>query len=123
MPELNFKLNCIKIRELVKIWSRRYLSPLGKITVIKTFFLSNLNHLFLSLPSRTELWINQLNDTLFKFIWSNKPDKINRNTVTLGTKAGGLNMINVGLFIKYLKATWYLNLFQNHNLPLSGKKF
>ena len=34
MPKLNLNLNFIKIRELVKIW-RRYLSPLGKITVIK----------------------------------------------------------------------------------------
>ena len=66
MLELNLNLNFIKIRELVNIWSRRYLSPLGKISVIKTFLLPKLNHLFLSLPSPTELWINRLNDTFFQ---------------------------------------------------------
>ena len=58
----------------------------------------------------------------YSFLIINKPDKINRNTVTLGTRSGGLNMINDndddddGLFIKSLKATW-LQRYLTQNKP------
>ena len=37
MIELNFNAEILEIKELIKIWNKRYLTPLGKITVIKTF--------------------------------------------------------------------------------------
>lgn len=46
MLTLNFpdKLSTIKIK--INYWNRRNLTPLGKITVIKSLLLSSLNHLF-----------------------------------------------------------------------------
>ena len=92
MIDLNFKAKILEIKELIKIWNKRYLTPLGKITVIKTFLLAKLNHLFLTLPNPGKAFIGELNDLFHKFIWSNKPDKINRKTITLKNRSGGLNM-------------------------------
>ena len=75
MIDLNFKSKILEIKELIKIWNKRYLTPLGKITVIKTFLLAKLNHLFLTLPNPGKAFIGELNDLFHKFIWSNKPDK------------------------------------------------
>ena len=38
MEKINFKETIQKIRSLVKLWNRRYLTPLGKITFIKHFY-------------------------------------------------------------------------------------
>ena len=38
MQQINFKEKVQKIRSLIKLWNRRYLTPLGKITVIKTLY-------------------------------------------------------------------------------------
>ena len=51
MQQLNFNEKIQKIRSLIKLWNRRYLTPLGKITVIKTLLLPKLNHLFISIPN------------------------------------------------------------------------
>ena len=71
MIDLNFKAKILEIKELIKIWNKRYLTPLGKITVIKTFLLAKLNHLFLTLPNPGKAFIGELNDLFHKFIWSN----------------------------------------------------
>ena len=44
---LNYKEKLSKMKNLTQIWKRRYLTPLGKITVIKSILISLLTHLFL----------------------------------------------------------------------------
>ena len=39
MQQINYKEKVQIIRSLIKLWNRRYLTPLGKITVIKTLLL------------------------------------------------------------------------------------
>ena len=115
--DLNFKAKILEIKELIKIWNKRYLTPLGKITVIKTFLLAKLNHLFLTLPNPGKASIGELNDLFHKFIWSNKPDKINRKTITLRNHSGGLNMINLELFQRSLTTNWLRKIVQEENTP------
>ena len=40
-------------------WQRRMLSPLGKVTVIKTMLIPTLNHLFITLPNPSESIVNE----------------------------------------------------------------
>ena len=51
MVDLNFELVASQIETIVNRWKNRYLTPLGKITVIKTLLLPKLTHLFMSIPS------------------------------------------------------------------------
>ena len=67
MEKINFKEKIQKIRSLIKLWNRRYLTPLGKITVIKTLLLPILNHLFISIPNPSEHIIKELNNFFFLF--------------------------------------------------------
>ena len=112
MFDLNLSAKLTEIKDLINIWNRRYLTPIGKVTVIRTFFLAKLNHLFLSLPNPNDIWLTQLNDILFKFIWSDKPDKINRKTLMKENCLGGIKMINVKLFLSSLKTSWLRRLFR-----------
>ena len=114
----NYQKAQIKINESIKSWNKRYLTPLGKITVIKTFLLSQLNHIFLALPNPNPQIIKEINTSLFKFLWDNKPDKIKRNQSTLPTSMGGINMINIEHFITALKITWIRRLVKYQHSPI-----
>ena len=80
MQQINFKEKVQKIRSLIKLWNRRYLTPLGKITVIKTLLLPMLNHLFISIPNPDEQTIKELNNIFFEFLWDG-PAKIKQNSI------------------------------------------
>ena len=117
MIQLNFDSKLKDIRNTIKIWENRHLTPLGKITVVKTFLIAKLNHLFQSLPNPGKAWLKELETMLYKFIWSNKPDKISRQVMTLEKKQGGLSMLDLILFIKALKTTWMRRFFQGGKSP------
>ena len=59
-------------------WLKRDLTPLGKVTVIKSLVLSKVVHLLISLPSPSIKTINEINKMIYKFLWNGGPDKIKR---------------------------------------------
>ena len=97
------------MKNLIQIWKRRYLTPLGKITVIKSILISLLTHLFISLPNPTSSIIKQLKTMLLDFLWEGPP-KIKQNVLVKDYSEGGLKMITIDAFIKGLKATWIRRL-------------
>ena len=106
MLDLNLTEKINQIKREISIWSKRHLTPLGKIVVVKTILLSKLNHLFSSLPTPTNSLLKELNDIFFKFVWSNKPDKINRDVTILDHSMGGLKMTHLQYFLVAIKARW-----------------
>ena len=48
-------------------WNRRSITLLGKITVIKSLLLSKLVHIFLALPSPSDIEIKKIEKLLFRF--------------------------------------------------------
>ena len=78
MTQINFDKYTNFVHQTINHWNKRYLTPLGKITVIKTFIMSKYIHLFSALPSPSKSHIQNLNKLLFTFLWDNKPDKIKR---------------------------------------------
>ena len=109
MLELNYKEKLSKMKNLIQIWKRRYLTPLGKITFIKSILISLLTHLFISLPNPTSSIIKQLKTMLLDFLWEG-PQKIKQNVLVKDYSEGGLKMINIDAFIKGLKAIWIRRL-------------
>ena len=81
--KINFDEKLFEIKKVINTWNKR---PMGRITVVKTFILSKLNQLFLASPSPDLQFQKTIEELCFKFIWSNKPDKINRNTLMLDKK-------------------------------------
>ena len=103
METLNFEPKFKKIERTMKSWSNKYLSPIGKITIIKSLIISKLNHLFLTLPNLNNGLLNQFIKKIFDFIWDGKPDKIKRETIAQIYELGGLNMLNLKQYIKGLR--------------------
>ena len=99
-----------KVNSLINIWSKRKLTLPGKITVIKSLILSKFTHLFLALPNPPGDFLKILERKMYKFLWSNGPDRISRKNIIKNIHAGGLRMVNVSVFITPLKVTWLRRL-------------
>ena len=106
----NYDKAITAIEKIVSTWSKRMLTPFGKITIVKTFLLSKLNHLFVSLPTPPNSTIDKINNIFYKFLWDNKPDKLKRDLITQTYLDGGLKMVNIYNHITAIKTTWVRRL-------------
>ena len=102
----NFDSKVEDIEKLLNCWINRTLTVYGKLTVIKTLALSKLSHLALVLPNLDKNKLKILETLFFKFLWSNKPDKVSRDHVKLPEKAGGLGLVDIKQFWSSLKFSW-----------------
>ena len=103
---MNFDEKLSMLRSILTSWSKRILTPLGKLVVIKTLVIPKLNHLFIGLPNPSADFIKTLQNMCFNFLWKNGPDKIKRAITTQGYEKGGLRMIDIQQFINALKISW-----------------
>ena len=99
---VNYTDKLQKIRHLIKLWKRRYLTPLGKITVTKTLLLPILNHLLISIPNPNDQILKELKSIFFEFLWEG-PAKIKQTVVIKQYCEGGLRMINLKAFMNSMK--------------------
>jgi hypothetical protein len=58
---INYNERILQIKKLIKIWSKRNLTVIGKITVVKTPILTVLNHLIITLPNPTQDILKKVN--------------------------------------------------------------
>ena len=104
--DTNFKTKMEEIKKLYKSWLYRSLTPIGRITIIKTMALPKLSHVVLVCPHMTDPFLKELESVSYKFLWKNKPDRMKRLHATLPYGKGGLNMPDIGKFWDCLKVAW-----------------
>ena len=109
---INYNERILKIKKLIKIWSKRNLTVIGKISVVKTLILPVLNHLIITLPNPTQDILKKVNELIFTFIWSSPVHRVKKELLQKDFCEGGLKMINLNLFILALKTTWVRKLFR-----------
>ena len=87
----------------MKRWSLQLLSPIGKITIIKTLIISILSHLFLALPSTRMALGKDFNCKMFPLYETTNQTKLDRDVLSQPHCLGGLKMLNLEMYIKDLK--------------------
>lgn len=112
MVTLNFADKILQLKSSVKQWNRRCLTPLGKITVIKSMLLPKITHLLLSLPNPDTNSMQEINNIFYDFLWHGRT-KIKHSVVVKQYFEGGLKMINFKSFVDALKITWIRRIVQN----------
>ena len=89
-----------KIDKCLKQWSRRSLSTLGKILILKTFGISQIIYLMQSMCLEN-VHYKKLNAMLYKFIWNRHyqaakaPERVKREIVNTPLKLGGFGMLDI----------------------------
>ena len=106
ITETNIEPKITQIKKEIGQWRRRNLTPLGKITVIKSLLISKLVHLFTALPTPSEADLKQLERIFFSFLWGSQRDPIKRAKAIQKVSAGGLGMVDIHSFVRSLKLTW-----------------
>ena len=106
ITELNLDRKLILLENEIAQWNRRYITPMGKITVIKSLLLSKLVHLFMALPNPSPNYIKKIEQILYSFLWNNKPDRIKRAKAIQKYGFDGLQMIDITSFLHSLKLSW-----------------
>lgn len=113
--ELNFSPKLNKINHNIISWSKRKLSPYGKITVLNAFIMSQYIYLLSMLPSPSNTHLTIIQNAVFQFIWDNKPDKIQRNFLKQKKETGGLNVPDIFIKNKALKLLWVPRIVNGGN--------
>ena len=106
MVELNYTEKVRNIKSLLMQWSKRILTPYGRLVVIKSLAIAKINHLLISLPNPPGNIIKELDSLFFKFLWKGGPDKIKRTIALKQYNEGGLKMIKLEPFIHAMKTSW-----------------
>jgi exonuclease III len=103
--EHNFKDKINTIKEMVNMWSLRKLTLKGKIQVINTMILPQILYpaTVLHMP---ELYIEEYNKLIKKFIWNGKPPKIKYTALVNEIENGGLKLQDLKCKIDSLKIKW-----------------
>ena len=106
----NFDSKVLKIEKLLAHWSYRYLTPFGKVTVIKSLALSKLSHVAMVVPNPSKIMIRKLEKMLYNFLWGGGSEKVSRMDTKLPEKMGGLGMPDIEEFWVSLKYSWLRRL-------------
>ena len=81
------------------MWTKRQLTPLGKITILKTLAISKITHLFITLPDPPDTFMHDLNVLFFffQFLWDSKRSKVSKSVVCKLCEDGGMNICQMFL--------------------------
>ena len=91
--KLNFESIEKSLRGLLKSWSWRGLTLLGKIQVIKSFAIPKILYRAVLISNKKE-FIKKINTLLYSFVWKGK-DKVKRTAFINPIDKGGLKMPNI----------------------------
>ena len=69
VPSINYEGKLLEIQKLLNAWSKRHLTPLGKIAVIKSLVVSKITYLTMNIPDPTEGFIQELEKMLLDFFY------------------------------------------------------
>ena len=106
-----------KLEKVCALWSKRYLTILGKITILKSYGISIFIHLMQSIGIN-RYYLEKINQIFFRFIWKKKfsnkkaAERVKRSTICTNKELGGLNMIDISTMQKSFYLDWaekYLN--------------
>ena len=106
----NFEIYLEKVKKLLKMWTYRTLTMIGKLIVFKSLALSKFVHLFMTLPDPPMKFFDDLESIMFKFLWGEKRDRIKRKVIINTIENGGLNVPHIKSFAKSLKFIWIKKL-------------
>ena len=111
--DINIDPIITKIGNIISVWSKRKHTLFGKILTINSLFASQLIYRLTVLPTPSEVKMKQIEKQLYDFLWSNKPPKIAKKTITGLKTHGGLKMIDIWKKTQSLKISWIRRISDN----------
>ena len=111
---LNIEPKLLEIEVLIRMWRTRNLTLIGKITLIKSLFISKFIHILLSLPSPSEILFNKIESLFENFLWNGKTPKFRKQILEKTTAEGGLHYPNIRSIDATMKVSWFKRLYKTN---------
>ena len=86
---LNYDKRVVKIRDILRNWNKRSLTPVGRNTIIQSLIISQLNHLFITLPNPSEQFMKEFGSLINNYIWDGPTNKIKHQVCIKNYHEGG----------------------------------
>ena len=118
--EENWLSRIATVKKIFREWSKRNVSLIGKILIIKTFGLSQLIFVMKSIVLPQNV-LGEINTMFFKFLWSNSSinnnvsEKVKRTVMFNDYSSGGLKMIDIIKFQESIMLEWVENLLSEES--------
>ena len=119
IQNLNLTDRTKRIESLINMWKPRKLSLKGKIVIIKTLLLPQIQFLF-SMIQIPDNILKKIDSLLFDYLWEDKPAKVKRTTIISKVEQGGLGMIDVYEVHNAAKTGWIKRLLNESNSKLES---
>ena len=101
-----------KVKGILKIWSKRNLSLIGKINIVNTLVASLFVYKMMVLPNKPSTIIVQVEKDIELFLWNGHKPKVQMKVLQKPKTAGGLGLVCLKTKEAALKATW-INILRN----------
>ena len=112
---INYTEKFYEIRKLFNIWSKRNITPLGRVAILKSLILSKLIYLWILLPNPPPNFIKDLQIKCYEFIWNKKPDRISRKSAVRNCSDGGIGIPDINTLLRALKLTWIRKITKSNH--------
>ena len=113
---LNYQDILEKVKAILKAWSCRTLSLIGKINVVNTLIGSLFIHKMMVLPAIPENLIILMENEITKFLWNGHKPKIPLSVLQKLKKNGGLKLTNLRMRDKAIKIAWIKYIITDNQL-------
>ena len=116
ITEINMEIKIDEISRIIRIWTPRFLTPIGKMTIIKSLLTSKFVHILLSLPSPKIETFTKVDKIYQSFLWGVKPPKFRKEILQNPVEYGGLSYPFLIDFDKSLKITWLRRIIKEKDV-------
>ena len=106
ISHLNFNGKIDDVKREIARWKKRHLTPLGRITIIKTLIIPKLTYLFINIPDPNKDFLKEIDKLLLRFLWGGKTNRIKRSTICKSYEEGGIRMLDIFTYLSSMKISW-----------------
>jgi hypothetical protein len=78
MTEINYTPKLSDIQKLIEQWKRRKLTPLGRLSIIKSLLIPKINHLILTIPNPGQEYFKKIETEMYKCLWGGNTHRIKK---------------------------------------------
>ena len=103
---MNYEAAILKVEGILKRWSKRNLSLIGRINIVNTLVGSQFVYQMMVLPAMSKPMTKRLRNNITTFLWNGRKPKISTKILELPKEEGGLKLVNLQTKDVALKISW-----------------
>ena len=103
-----------KMQTTLNIWRSRDLSLTGKTHIIRSVGVSKLLYA-LEMKTIEDKHIKEINEIIWKFLWSGKNPRFSKSICFQPRRLGGLNLVDINIIKKVKRISWVIRVLKDES--------